>query len=65
MTVDLREQLVRAGDHTFGFTVDPSHRQRLLDGADDVDLTLRYAADIDAYEARRRPSLPTATRVTV
>ena len=65
VTVDLREQLVRAGDHTFGFTVDPSHRQRLLDGADDVDLTLRYAADIDAYEARRRPSLPTATRVTV
>src|SRR5699024_2025788 len=65
VAVDLREELVRAGDHTFGFTVDPSHRQRLLGGARDVGLTLRYAADIDAYEGRRRPSLPPAPRVPV
>lgn len=63
VTVDLREQLVRAGDLTFGFTVDPSHRQRLLDGTDDIDLTLQYAADIEAYEASRRRTLPVATRV--
>lgn len=63
VAVDLREQLVRAGDHTFGFTVDPTHRQRLLDGTDDIDLTLQYAADIEAYESRRRRTLPVATRV--
>ena len=63
VTVDLREQLVRAGDHTFGFTIDPTHRQRLLDGTDDIDLTLRYRADIEAYESRRRRTLPVATRV--
>ncbi|MCD2264332.1 3-isopropylmalate dehydratase small subunit [Dietzia aurantiaca] len=63
VTVDLREQLVRVGDLTFGFTVDPTHRQRLLDGTDDIDLTLQYAADIAAFEARRRPTLPTARRI--
>lgn len=63
VTVDLREQLVRAGGHTFGFTVDPTHRRRLLDGTDDIDLTLRYRADIEAYESRRRRTLPVATRV--
>lgn len=61
--IDLREQLVRVGDHTFGFTVDPTHRQRLLEGTDDIDLTLRYATDIAAYESRRRQTLPTARRV--
>lgn len=63
VTVNLREQLVHAGDLTFGFTVDPTHRQRLLDGTDDIDLTLEYAADIAAFEARRRPTLPTARRI--
>lgn len=63
VTVDLRDQLVRVGDLTFGFTVDPTHRQRLLDGTDDIDLTLQYAADIAAFEARRRPTLPTARRI--
>ena len=62
VTVDLREQLVRAGGHTFGFTVDPTHRRRLLDGTDDIDLTLQYSADIEAYESRRRRTLPVATR---
>lgn len=64
VTVDLVDQLVRVGEHTFGFTVDPTHRRRLLDGTDDVDLTMEYAALIEAYEARRRPTLPTATRIT-
>lgn len=63
VTVDLQDQLVRVGDHTFGFTVDPTHRERLLDGTDDIDLTLKYAADIEAYEAIRRGTLPIATRV--
>ncbi|GAA1724931.1 3-isopropylmalate dehydratase, small subunit [Dietzia kunjamensis subsp. schimae] len=64
VSIDLQEQLVRMGDQVFGFTVDPTRRQRLLDGVDDVDLTLQYAADINAYEARRRQSMPTATRIT-
>ncbi|GAA4260048.1 3-isopropylmalate dehydratase small subunit [Dietzia aurantiaca] len=63
VTVDLRDHLVRVGDLIFGFTVDPTHRQRLLDGTDDIDLTLQYAADIAAFEARRRPTLPTARRI--
>ena len=33
------------------FTLDPMTRQRLLNGWDDIGLTLRHAADIDRYEA--------------
>lgn len=63
VNVDLQEELVRVGDLTFGFSVDPTHRQRLLDGTDDIDLTLQHAADIQAYESRRRQTLPTAGRI--
>lgn len=64
INVDLDEQLVRVGEQVFGFTVDPTHRQRLLEGADDIDLTLQYLADIEAFESRRRQTLPTARRVS-
>lgn len=65
VNVDLQEQLVRVGDHTIGFSIDPTHRQRLLDGVDDIDLTLQYASEINAFENGRRRTLPTATRITV
>ncbi|MBM7366727.1 3-isopropylmalate dehydratase small subunit [Gordonia hydrophobica] len=60
VSIDLVAQTVRVGVLTFGFDIDPTQRQRLLDGADDVDLTLRYLSDIEAYERDRRRSLPTA-----
>ena len=40
------------------FALDPMTRERLLNGWDDIGLTLRHAADIDAYEsAHAAPSL--------
>ena len=33
-------------------------RERLLNGWDDIGLTLRHEGDIEAYEARRQPWLP-------
>lgn len=65
VSVDLREQQVRVGGLTFSFTVDPSHRERLLEGTDDIGVTLKYATHIEAYEARRRQTMPVATRVAV
>ena len=40
------------------FPLDDFTRNRLLEGLDDVDLTLRHAGDIDAYERARPTWLP-------
>ncbi len=41
------------------FPLDEFTRHRLLEGLDDIGLTLRHAAAIDAYETRRPDWLPT------
>ncbi len=40
------------------FTLDPFVRERLVNGWDDVGLTLRHAGDIDSFEQRRPAWLP-------
>ncbi|MDQ3463095.1 MAG: 3-isopropylmalate dehydratase small subunit, partial [Actinomycetota bacterium] len=47
-----------------GFPLDDFTRQRLLDGLDDVDLTLRHADAITTYEAERPSWLPTVSGPT-
>jgi 3-isopropylmalate/(R)-2-methylmalate dehydratase small subunit len=42
-----------------GFPLDEFTRTRLVNGWDDIGLTLRYEDDIEAYEARRPAWLPT------
>ncbi|MGI8759669.1 MAG: 3-isopropylmalate dehydratase small subunit [Acidimicrobiales bacterium] len=44
-----------------GFPLDDFTRHRLLEGLDDVELTLLHASDIAAYEARRPAWLPVST----
>ncbi len=53
-TVDLVTQTVR-DDQGFSaaFTVDPFVRERLLNGLDDIGMTLMHEAEIAAFEARR------------
>lgn len=59
LTVDLRTQEVITPDGTaFGFGVDPFRRECLLEGMDDIALTLQYADDIQAYEERRKTEAP-------
>ena len=53
VTVDLERREVRAGDLTAAFDVDESTRWRLLNGYDDIGLTLRHEDEIAAYEATR------------
>jgi 3-isopropylmalate/(R)-2-methylmalate dehydratase small subunit len=59
VTVDLSEQTVQAKDLTFGFAIDGYTRWRVLEGLDDIALSLRHAEEIDAFEARRPAWLPT------
>lgn len=53
VTVDLEKKTVSAGDLTVSFEIDDDVRWRLMEGLDDIGLTLRDASAIDAYEARR------------
>ena len=58
VTVDLVERTVTAADVVAPFDLDDYTRWRLLEGLDDIGLTLRYADDIAAYEKNRRSWLP-------
>ena len=58
-TVDLPAQTITApGGHSIGFDIDPFRKDCLLGGLDDIGLTLRKAAAIDAFEARQRAEAP-------
>ena len=58
LTVDLREQTITADGFDAVFDIDPYTKWRLLEGLDDIGLTLRHVDDIDAYEHNRRTHLP-------
>ncbi len=59
LTVDLEQcQVVTPEGDAFGFEVDEFRRQCLLDGLDDIALTLQHADEIRTYEARRRREAP-------
>jgi 3-isopropylmalate/(R)-2-methylmalate dehydratase small subunit len=58
VTVDLRERTVSCGELRFTFEVDDYTRWRLLEGLDDIALTLRHADEITAFEAARPAFLP-------
>ena len=54
MTVDLEQQTITApGGEAMHFPFDPFQRRRLLNGWDDIGLTLRHEADITAFEQQR------------
>ena len=53
VTVDLVTRTVECGDVTAPFQIDDDTRHRLLEGLDDIAVTLGHQAEIDAYEADR------------
>ncbi|GAB3907369.1 3-isopropylmalate dehydratase small subunit [Kibdelosporangium lantanae] len=61
VTVDLRERVVTAKEFTARFGIDDYTRWRLLEGLDDIALTLRHAGDIDRFEASRPAWKPVTT----
>jgi 3-isopropylmalate/(R)-2-methylmalate dehydratase small subunit len=58
LTVDLVAREVRAPGLTASFEIDDYTRWRLMEGLDDIGLTLTHTDDIDAFEARRPAWLP-------
>jgi 3-isopropylmalate/(R)-2-methylmalate dehydratase small subunit len=59
ITVDLASKSVAAPGVETPFEIDDFTRWRLLEGLDDIGLTLRHAESVDAYEATRPDRLPT------
>ena len=59
LTVDLQKQLLRVADgQEIPFEVDPFRKHCLLEGLDDIGLTLQHVDEIRAYETRRRTEAP-------
>jgi 3-isopropylmalate/(R)-2-methylmalate dehydratase small subunit len=55
ITVNLKDRTVTAGTVVLPFTIDDYTAWRLLEGLDDIGLTLRKQSDIEAFE-KHRPS---------
>jgi 3-isopropylmalate/(R)-2-methylmalate dehydratase small subunit len=59
VTVDVESRTVSCGSVTSPFEIDDYTRWRLMEGLDDIGLTLRHADDIDSFESRRESWRPT------
>ena len=58
ITVDLPSQTVRAGTHEFEFTLDPFRKHCLMNGLDDIGLTLEKSSAISDYETKLKTDKP-------
>ncbi|GGX80975.1 3-isopropylmalate dehydratase small subunit [Streptomyces hiroshimensis] len=63
VTVDLVARQVRAGAITADFDLDENARWRLLEGLDDIGLTLRHEGDIASFEAGRPSFKPSTAQI--
>ena len=63
ITIDLESRTIKAGEGVDAiedsFTIDDYTRWRLLEGLDDIAITLSHADDIEAYEQQRLALKPT------
>lgn len=59
VTVDLETRTVHCDDLTLPFDIDDFTRYRLMEGLDDISLTLQHEGDVDTYEAQRPGFKPT------
>lgn len=65
LTVDLPTRTITAGDQRYDFEIDDYTAHRLLNGLDDIALTLQHADEIAAFEATRPSWKPTTLPVRV
>jgi 3-isopropylmalate/(R)-2-methylmalate dehydratase small subunit len=63
LTVDLVAREIRTTQLVVPFDIDDYSRWRLLEGLDDIGLTLRHTDAVDAFEKARPAWLPTTTPV--
>jgi 3-isopropylmalate/(R)-2-methylmalate dehydratase small subunit len=59
--IDVDDETVNCAAGVFGFEIEPDVKHRLLNGLDDIGITLENAAAIDAYEASGTADLAPST----
>jgi 3-isopropylmalate/(R)-2-methylmalate dehydratase small subunit len=59
--IDLEEQEIAFAGRQIQFEIDPETARRLLEGLDDIGITLQQEAAIDRYEAERERAGPVTT----
>jgi len=64
ITVDLQERMITAAGFQTSFEIDDYTRWRLLEGLDDIGLTLRHAGDVARYE-QTRPAFKPSTKIRI
>jgi len=65
ITVDLETRTVSYNDVTIAFELDDYTRWRLMEGLDDIGLTLNHTDSIDAFEAKRPAYKPTTLPIRI
>ena len=65
ITVDLDTRTVSYNDVTVAFELDDYTRWRLMEGLDDIGLTLKHTDSIDAFEATRPSFKPTTLPIRI
>lgn len=58
LSIDLKAQTVTNGDQVYGFDIDPALKEKMLNGMDDIDLTLAEAGLIRDFESGHRQRQP-------
>jgi 3-isopropylmalate/(R)-2-methylmalate dehydratase small subunit len=61
--IDLEAQVVRFGGREAAFEIDAETKRRLLEGLDDIGVTLQSEAEIEAYERERQRPGPVTTQL--
>ena len=56
--INLKKQSVKADNKTYHFDVDSERKRRLINGLDDIDLTLQYEDEIRSFEAQHLNKYP-------
>lgn len=50
ISIDLDKQTVETENHSYNFEIDPERKRRLLNGLDDIGLTLQHESQIRSFE---------------
>jgi len=56
--IDLPNQTIQAGNLSFNFKIEDYRKERLLQGLDDIGITLGYQDDITSYESNKKNQKP-------
>lgn len=51
ITIDLPNQEIQTSEARYAFQIDPTWKEKLINGSDDISITLQYEDKIKAYEA--------------